>query len=212
MPSGPLVQVFDSGTSWVRDAGRVAVLSDDAAESLRRNVVRDPIGLLIALHDRRLAVRRGPDVSIEGHLMPVLEVDLRTAGPTTLVIDRETGLIVRQRYAARGVSGEIEETFSDYRDVNGLQVAFSVIIRHPVEAPIRRVLRSFDYNVPIEPAIFARPGGQIGESLGIRPGLHPALLRCSSRKYSRYSWSSRLASRAHPRPRCYEGFSDRTTS
>jgi hypothetical protein len=36
----------------------------------------------------------------------------------------------------------------------------------------------------------------------IRPPLHPARLRCSSLKYSRYSRSSRLAGRAHRRPRC----------
>ncbi len=36
----------------------------------------------------------------------------------------------------------------------------------------------------------------------IRPAMHPGWRRCSSLKYSRYSWSSRLASRAPRRPRC----------
>jgi hypothetical protein len=37
---------------------------------------------------------------------------------------------------------------------------------------------------------------------GIRPAMHPGWRRCSSFKYSRYSQSSRLASRAPRRPRC----------
>ena len=59
----------------------------------------------------------------------------------------------------------------------------------------------------------------------IRPALHPVStptrlprwgprlrLRCSSFKYSRYSRSSRLAGRAHHRPRCRAGLSPRTAS
>ena len=40
----------------------------------------------------------------------------------------------------------------------------------------------------------------------IRPALHPVWLRCSSLKYAQYSRSSRLASRAHRRPRCSQDF------
>src|ERR1700681_385667 len=39
--------------------------------------------------------------------------------------------------------------------------------------------------------------------------MHPARRGCSSLKYSRYSRSSRLASRAHRRPRCDAGLSPR---
>src|ERR1700681_694631 len=39
--------------------------------------------------------------------------------------------------------------------------------------------------------------------------MHPARRGCSSLKYSRYSRSSRLASRAHRRPRCNAGLSPR---
>jgi hypothetical protein len=133
------------------------VLSDDAAESMRRNVVRDPIGLLLALHDRRLGVRRSADVSVDGRLMPALDVEMRTAGRTTLVLDDDTGLIVRQRYRARGVDGHIEERVADYRDIDGLRVAFSVTITHPVEPPIRRVLRRFEYNLPLDSRLFVKP-------------------------------------------------------
>jgi hypothetical protein len=157
MPGGLLVQVFDSGSYWVQDARGVKVLPGDAAEAMRQNVVRDPIALLLALQDGRLAVRRDADTTIEGRRMPVLVVDMRTSGTLTLVLDPETGLIVRQRYPARLVSGEVEEILADYRDVKGLQVAFSVTIRHPGEPPITRLLRSFDYNIPLDPSLFARP-------------------------------------------------------
>jgi zinc protease len=156
MPAGPLVQVFDSGTYWVRDSRGVKVLTDDAAETMRQSVVRDPISLLIALGDGRLAARRVADVPVEGTPMPALVVGLQRSGSLTLVLDPSTGLIVRQRYPARA-GGEIEEILSDYRDVKGLQVAFAVTIRHPDEPRITRVLRTFDYNVPLDASLFTRP-------------------------------------------------------
>jgi len=157
MPGGMLVQVFDSGSYWVRDARGVKILPDDAAESMRQNVVRDPIALLLALNDRRLPVRRIDDVAVDGRPMPALVVDMRASGPLTLVLSPDTGLIVRQRYPARLVNGEVEEILADYRDIKGLQVAFSVTIKHPGEPPITRILRSFDYNVPLDASVFARP-------------------------------------------------------
>ena len=88
--------------------------------------------------------------------MPTLVVGLQRSGSLTLVLDPSTGLIVRQRYPARA-GGEVEEILSDYRDVKGLQVAFAVTIRHPDEPRITRVLRRFDYNLPLDASLFTRP-------------------------------------------------------
>jgi zinc protease len=157
MPTGPVVQVFDSGTCWVHDARGVKVLSAADAESMRQNVVRDQIGLLLALNDGRLAARRASDVVVDGRPMPALRVDLRTSGPLTLVLDAGSGLIIRQRYPSRLASSEVEETLADYRDIQGLQVAYTVTIRHPNEPPITRTLRTFEYNVPLDASVFTRP-------------------------------------------------------
>ena len=112
--------------------------------------------LLVALHEGRVPAHRIPDVTIEGTAMPALTVDLSRSGPLTLVLDPATGLIARQRYPARGRSGIIEEVFTDYRDVDGLKVAFAVTIRHPAEPPITRTLRTFEYNVPLDASVFAK--------------------------------------------------------
>jgi hypothetical protein len=157
MPTGPVVQAFDNGTYWVRDSRGVNVAPDETAESMRGNVQRDPIALLLALSDGRVAARRAADVSIDGRLMPALVVDLKLSGPLTLVLHPESGLILRERYPAAREGGEVEETFSDYRDVNGLQVAFSVSLRHPGLPPLMRVIRKFEYNVPLSASLFSKP-------------------------------------------------------
>jgi hypothetical protein len=156
MPAGRLTQVFDSGTFWIQEPRGASVAPPGAAESMRGNVQRDSIALLLALADGRVKARRGGDITIDGRALPVLDVDIKPGGPLTLVLDPASGLILRQRYPASSAAGSVEETFSDYRDVDGLKVAFLVTVRQP-QGEVTRVMRQFAVNVPLDPALFTRP-------------------------------------------------------
>ena len=57
---------------------------------------------------------------------------------------------------AVAAGGDVEETFSDYRDVDGLKVAFAVTVRQP-QGEATRVMRQFAVNVPLDPALFTKP-------------------------------------------------------
>ncbi len=156
-PAGRLTQVFDSGTFWVQDARGASVAPPGAAESMRGNVQRDSIALLLALADGRVKARRGSDVTIEGRALPSLDVDIKPGGPLSLLFDPATGLLLRQRYpAGSAAGGDVEETFADYRDVEGLKVAFAVTVRQP-QGEVTRVMRQFAVNVPLDPALFSKP-------------------------------------------------------
>ena len=157
-PAGRLTQVFDSGSFWIQDARGASVAPPAAAESMRGNVQRDSIALLLALADGRVKARRGGDVTVDGRALPALDVDIKPGGPLTLVLDPSSGLILRQRYpAGSAAGGNVEETFSDYRDVDGLKVAFAVKVRQP-QGEVTRVMRQFAINVPLDSGLFTRPG------------------------------------------------------
>jgi zinc protease len=157
MPAGPVSQVFDSGTFWIQDARGANVAPAGAAESMRGNVQRDAIGLLLALADGRVKARRASDLAVEGRMLPVLDVDLKPGGPLLLVIDPDSGLILQERYPAPDAAGQIEERFADYRDVDGIKVAFSVTVAHPQLGEVVRIMRKVTFNVSLDPAIFAKP-------------------------------------------------------
>jgi hypothetical protein len=157
MPAGQVSQVFDSGTFWIQDSRGTNVAPAAAAESMRGNVQRDAIGLLLALADGRVKARRASDLAVDGRMLPVLDVDLKPGGPLMLVIDPESGLIVRERYPAPDAAGQVEERFADYRDVDGVKVAFAVTVAHPQLGEVVRIMRKVAFNVPLDPDIFARP-------------------------------------------------------
>ena len=156
-PDGVRIQTFASGTAWISDG----VSAEDAPvgfrNSLQSGVQRDGIGLLLALADGRIKSRRVADVTIGGRVLPAIEADLAPAGRVTIAFDPSTGLLAYQRYGGADGEPTTEETFADYRPVQGLQVAHHASVRREGQPPIERVVRTFELNVPLDPGFFKKP-------------------------------------------------------
>jgi hypothetical protein len=159
-PAGPLAQVFQNGEFWVSDARGTREAPASVADEMRNRVQRDAVGLLLGLLDHKITATRIPDVQIAGRAMPALQVKSPTMTSLTVVLDPANALIVRQRYSAPDADGkntvDTEEDFSDYRDVGGLKVPFTTVVRVAGEVTVRRTVHSVEYNVPLDPALFSR--------------------------------------------------------
>ena len=148
-PTGSLVQVFNDGEFWATDK-RHGTYQPPApyADEMRNNVQRDAINLLVALADGKVKATRVADVMFRDKPHPAIDVRGGTMKPVTLVLDPETGLIVAQRYelpTGPSAVAQAEEEFLNYRNVDGLQVAFEAIVRRGGQTFVRRVVRTFEY-------------------------------------------------------------------
>jgi hypothetical protein len=76
-----------------------------------------------------------------------------------LLVDAATGLVSRLRYRAvvDGRPAAIEEAFSDYRAVDGIQVAWRAVVRRDGRVVLERTLTSILFDAPVAPALFRRP-------------------------------------------------------
>jgi len=160
LPAGSEVRVFNGGEYWIKDAKGVASAPEAVADQMREIVQRDTIGLLLALADGKLQARRVPDVIEDRRSFRALMVTGAGMRPLMLLIDPSSGLVQAQRYAAPVVAGAasaMEEIFSDYRNIDGLQVAFGAALKKDGVAIVsRRVLR-FEYNIPLDSQLFTKP-------------------------------------------------------
>ena len=86
-----------------------------------------------------------------------LELSSVDLDPMILYIDPATGLVARQTYAAAPGAPLVEEAFSDYRVVNGVQVAYSATVSQGGRQVLRRQVASVAINPPADPALFTRP-------------------------------------------------------
>jgi zinc protease len=156
-PKGTVVRVFKGGEFWISDASVRRAVSATESEQMRGTVQRDVIGLLLALADGKVAATRLPDVVKQEGKLTALGVG-GAIKAVVLLLDPATNLIVAQRYDADRGTTRVEEQFSDYRNVNGLQVAFSAVVQFDGLPVATRRVRSFEYNVPLAADLFNWPG------------------------------------------------------
>jgi hypothetical protein len=128
------------------------------ASIIRGNVQRDTVPLLLALNDGKVSASLS-EIAEDGRKLPALEVALPGTTPVTLVFDPVSGLLARSKYRMAGATGEVtvEEIYSNYRDVHGLQVPFTTDVSRDGAPAVHRTLRTFEFNVPVDPALFTKP-------------------------------------------------------
>jgi zinc protease len=158
--SGPIVRVFSGGECWVKDDRGLRSAPAAEADQMRSTVQRDVIALLLALADGKVPATRLPDVVEQGRGLTALGVGGGAMQAVVLLLDPATDLILAQRYdAPAGAAGRetVEEQFSDYRRVDGLQVAFAAVVQASGLPVLTRRVRTFELNVPLAADLFSRP-------------------------------------------------------
>ena len=157
-PDGTLVSAFDGNVLWARDPGGVHEAPTNATVEARNNLKRDVIRVLVEAFDSQLSVRLLQDVrGSDGRPQRVLELTGSDGNPIVLNVDADTFKVTRESFAA-GTGGQalVDETFSDYRAVSGVQMPFAAE-RRAGPLTIRRRVTDLQINAPIDPSLFARP-------------------------------------------------------
>jgi zinc protease len=152
-----LTQGFDGAQAWALDTRGVRVAPDTVARDARASLRRDVVLLLLAARDGALKTRLLADTkNAEGHPSYALELSAADLDPIVLYINQGSALIEKRAFAANAPGKPlVEEQFSDYRPVDGIQMPFHatqtvgalVVERQVVELKINTVL---------DPAIFKR--------------------------------------------------------
>jgi len=158
IPDGINVQAYDGAQSWSKDQRGVHEQPDTVARQVRLSLRRDVVALLLAAKDAKLTPRILPDVKNDaGHLDHVLELSAPDLNPILIYVDPESGLIDKLAFVDDAPTRPlVEERFADYREVDGIQIAFQATRKVGTQTVERRV-SDLKINVPVEPSLFKRP-------------------------------------------------------
>ncbi len=159
LPEGTQVQVFDGQHAWVRDPAGLHEIPEQGVQAMQATLRRDIISALLAAHAGTLRARAMPDVKDEaGVLHHALELSGPGTEPFILYIDPVTNLIAKETYVADGPERPlVEEVYSDYRPVDGVQVAFGAAVRQGGRQVVERRVTAFTTNTLLDPSLFKRP-------------------------------------------------------
>jgi zinc protease len=153
-----MVQGYDGSRSWMKDRRGVHDAAETQAREAAASLRRDVVALLMAAKDGALTPRILPDVKdAEGRVSHALELSAHDLNPVILYVDPESGLIRKRIYTADAPGRPvIEEQFSDYRLVDGVQIAFRATQKvGPLS--VERTVIDVKLNTPLDAALFKRP-------------------------------------------------------
>jgi len=153
MPGGRVAQVYSRGRYWIVDPdGKVSEMPEEGRAQIKANVDRDLIAVLVKAATGKLVVR---EVDSDESVLQAIEISGADQQPLTIFVNVDNGLIDRVRYS--GPLGRVEERYSDYRKVDGIQVPFHTVMRRPGLTSIERDIRTIKFNGPLAPGIFETP-------------------------------------------------------
>jgi hypothetical protein len=154
-----IVQVFDGTRAWVKDPKGVHDVPERMIRDLQSGLRRDTIAVLLSALDGKVRARSLPDVKDEnGKIHHALELSGTDLEPMVMYVDPDTSLIAKQTYVAGGAGQPlVEELFGDYKEVDGVQVAFTARLRVGGRQVLERKVSNFAVNGAISPTLFARP-------------------------------------------------------
>jgi zinc protease len=161
LPQAEIVQTFAGGEAWIKDPTGVHDAPPPMRDEFRASAQRDLILLLIDAAAGKLQARALAATGPDDKDLEALEL---SGGATaresiTLFLDKATGLIVKVAYSAFTPVGRqrTEELLSDYRTVDGVQVAYKAIMRRADQTILERVVTDLKLNLPLEDALFKKP-------------------------------------------------------
>ena len=158
LANGVNVQAFDGTQVWVKDQRGVRGQPDTVVRQVRASLGRDVVSLLVGAKSGALKPRILPDVkNAAGRVDHVLELSAPDLNPVLLYIDPDSGLVDTLTFVDDAPSRPIvEESFADYRAVEGIQIPFSGTRKIGTQA-VARHTTDIKINVPIDPILFKRP-------------------------------------------------------
>jgi zinc protease len=153
MPGGRVAQVYSAGRYWVIDPdGKANEMPEEGRPEIKASIQRDLISVLVKAGNGQLVVR---DVDSDEAVLAGLEISGPEMRPLTLFVNRDNGLIDRSRFD--GPEGRVEERYSDYRTVDGIQIPFHTVVRRAGLTSIERDIKTIKFNGPLAPGIFDKP-------------------------------------------------------
>ncbi len=155
-----LVQVFDAGHAWLSDAHGPRDASEPMRRDLEAVVARDWLVLFKAVLADQMAGRRLPDeTGRSGESLLAAEFWSPRLPPVRLVVDASTGRLVRVSYQVAGPVGleVVDDVFSDFRLVGGLQVPHRIVTRRDGVAVHERTLSAVVADPALAAGLFSKP-------------------------------------------------------
>jgi zinc protease len=157
-PMGEMLQGYDGQKAWMKTPGGVQDAPPAAAKMAKDELDRDLVSLLAnspKLNAQALGASKLEGKDVEG----LLVTDPATKMEVKLFVDPATGLVAGRSYvgAMMGAPGELQETYLEYKDVNGIKFPSHAVVSQNGSKRAEIKVNDVAINTEIADSVFAKP-------------------------------------------------------
>jgi hypothetical protein len=154
--------ILDTAQGWLKESGKTATLNDRALTELRHKVhVLRLAATLLPLKDKGVTLETLEELKIDDRAAVGVKATSADWPDLRLYFDKEKGLLLKcERTVKDALSGnEVnEETFfSDYHEVEGVQVARKVSVKRDGKPFLDWTITEFQVRAKLDPGLFTGP-------------------------------------------------------
>ena len=155
-PQGDLSILFDGESAFMVSAMGSQPFPPEMVASLKDATFRDVIPLLQHLTNNGTPIQYSGSEELDGKPVSVLLLTQPSGGTLKIYVSEETNLILKYafRETEMGTSMDKETIFSDYREVDGIQIAFNVIQNVNGKIYTESRLTSVEINTELDESLF----------------------------------------------------------
>jgi hypothetical protein len=145
-PMGAIIAYSDGKTGWLSDPRGVTPMNASVLRQAQGEILREWVSLILS--DREASR------TVSGTGPKSAEISTADGQSVRVEFDDATGLPVRVFYKETGMGGppaEIKETFSDWRDVDGIKLPFKVLMEQNDQKVGEVAISEIKINTGIKP-------------------------------------------------------------
>ncbi len=159
MPQGETAYVFDGTSGFVLMPMGVQPIPPQMADTFKDAVFREPLWLLTNLSQNDIPIQYAGTEDVQGKPASILLIPQPSGEMMKLFVSEDTHYIVKIAYpdSSQGITVNRETLLSDYRDVDGVKVAYHAV--QNIEGQLfseSRVTR-ITLNAELEESLFQEP-------------------------------------------------------
>jgi zinc protease len=155
MPFGIIVTVFDGEKGWMVSPQGTQDLPESQLKEVKSDLFRSHFNLFLA---DDLKVQFTGEENLENQKADVLLISDSTGNQLKMYVDAKTFLPVKESYQGATMMGPgtVEEIFSDYREISGVKIPFSITSFANGQKTTDTKISEINFNTQIDPELFIK--------------------------------------------------------
>jgi hypothetical protein len=153
--------IFNGEHGWIKQDGLSTVMNDSARDELRDKIhLLHLTATLLPLKDKGITLKPLAETKIDGHTAVGVTASSKGRPDLRLYFDKEKGLLLQCRRTVKDpLMGEVSEetSFSDYQEVEGVQVAHTVSVKRGGKPFLEWTITDFQVRAKLDRKLFAAP-------------------------------------------------------